>query len=66
MHKGSIAREGDPHTVFSDEPLLQTTGLCKPLALEVFEAVRQKAGLAPDAAPPRNKQALLAMLNKKL
>ncbi len=65
MHKGRIAREGDPHAVFCDEQLLQTAGLCKPLALEVFESLRQQAGLAPDAAPPRNKQALLAMLNKK-
>ncbi len=66
MHKGAIAREGDPHTVFCDDQLLQTTGLCKPMGLEVFESIRLKLGLPPDAAPPRNKQALLAMLNKKL
>jgi cobalt/nickel transport system ATP-binding protein len=65
MHRGSIAREGDPYTVFSDATLLQTAGLCKPLALEVFEALRQQNVLAPDATPPRNKQALLAMLDKK-
>jgi cobalt/nickel transport system ATP-binding protein len=66
MHKGTIAREGDPHTVFTDEQLMQKTGLCKPLALEVFDALRQQTSLPPDAVPPRNKQALLAMLNKRL
>ena len=66
MHKGFIACEGDPHTVFSDEQLMQKIGLCKPLALEVFDALRQQTSLAPDAVPPRNKQELLAMLNKKV
>jgi cobalt/nickel transport system ATP-binding protein len=66
MHEGTIEREGSPLSVFSDESLLQKTGLCKPLALEVFEAVRQQAGLAPDAAPPRNKQALQELLKKIL
>ena len=66
MHNGQLAREGDPHTVFSDDRLLQTAGLCKPLALEVFDALRLQAGLAPDAAPPRTKHALLEMLFKKL
>ncbi len=66
MHKGTIAREGDPYTIFSNEHLTQKTGLCKPLALEVFDALRQQTSIPSDAAPPRNKQTLLAMLNKKL
>lgn len=66
MHKGALAREGDPYAIFSDDRLLQTTGLCKPLVLEVFDAVRRQAGFAPDAAPPRTKQLLLAMFQKKL
>ena len=66
MHEGKVEREGDPLSVFSDESLLQTTGLYKPIALEVFETVRLKLGLAPDAAPPRDKQTLLAMLKKTL
>jgi cobalt/nickel transport system ATP-binding protein len=65
MYKGAVAREGEPHSVFCDMPLLEKTGLSKPLALEVFDAVRQQTGLAPDSTPPRTKQALLAMLNKK-
>ena len=66
MHAGSIALDADPVSIFSDMKLLQTTGLCKPIALEVFETVRLKLGLDPDAAPPRNTQALLAILNKSL
>ena len=37
MHKGEIAREVEPNTIFCDEQLLQKTGLCKPLVFDVFE-----------------------------
>lgn len=66
MHNGTLVHAGDPCSVFSNDQLLQTTGLCKPLVLELFDAVRQQAGYDPDAAPPRTKEALLAMLKKKL
>jgi cobalt/nickel transport system ATP-binding protein len=66
MHNGEVARDGEPCSVFSDGQLLKTAGLCKPLVLELFDAVRHQAGLVADAAPPRTRQALLTLLDKKM
>jgi len=65
MHKGKIEGEGDPLSIFSDEPLLRQAGLYKPLMLEVFEALQQKDVVHAGAPPPRSNKAVIELIKNK-
>ena len=69
MKEGVVAGVGRPHEVFSDEKLLQDTGLEKPLVMKVFEQLTA-CGIIRTPGPPRTEKEFFEImaslrLNKK-
>jgi len=58
FHRGRLLRQGSPEEVFSDIQALETAGLGRPAALEVFQSLTQKGVLPKGLSVPRDLKAL--------
>ncbi|AJA47350.1 putative ABC transporter ATP-binding protein MA [Clostridium pasteurianum DSM 525 = ATCC 6013] len=63
MKDGKVEKEGSPYEIFSDDKLLESCYLQKPLILEVYENMLASGKLEASVKIPRNKKELLEIIN---
>lgn len=62
---GRILADGTPQAVLADEAVLRQAHLRRPLLAEVFEALRARNLVPPDAACPQTPEALAQLLDSR-
>lgn len=63
MKAGKVEKEGNPYEIFSDNELLESCYLQKPLILEVYENMIASGKLGTEVKAPRNKKELFEMIS---
>jgi len=63
---GRLVADDLPHNIFSDDALLKSNGLQKPVLLEVTRMLEQKSGTAPGVWKPKNLAGLNEIINAVL
>jgi len=63
MKDGKVEKEGSPYEIFSDDKLLESCYLQKPLILEVYENMLASGKADSSVKIPRNKGELLKIIN---
>ncbi|MDS1029377.1 ATP-binding cassette domain-containing protein [Bacillota bacterium LX-D] len=62
VKKGRIAGHGTPAAIFKDKELLAAADLAKPWLVEVFEELKSRCLVEPNAPLPKSKEELFASL----
>ncbi len=65
FHAGKILRDGSPEQVFSDEKVLQTAGLRRPILCEVTRMLKQQGILRTPFSAPKELSELEGLLSKE-
>lgn len=63
MKDGILEKQGAPYEIFSDDKLLESCYLQKPLILEVYEGMLSSGKIESHVKIPRNKKELLQIIN---